>query len=119
MPTTSKLESHEQYLKSVQPSAQAILSRIQTIVESQVPAATRCISYNMPAYKLGRSFIYFAAFKKHIGIYPPVTSDIELIKELEPYLGEKGNLAFPLSKPVPYDLIGRVAAALAKQYAVN
>jgi uncharacterized protein YdhG (YjbR/CyaY superfamily) len=117
MPTKVQFESHEQYFASVPPDVRAILSRIQAVVESQVPEASRCISYNMPAFKLKRTFFYFAAFKKHIGVYPPVTSDAVLIEALAPYRGEKGNLSFPLNKPIPYELIGRVAAALAKQYA--
>ena len=52
----------------------------------------------MPALKLERTFIYFAAFKKHVGIYPPVTVDERLKKELLPYTNEKGNLRFPLSE---------------------
>ena len=63
------------------------------------------------------AFFYFAAFKKHIGIYPPVTQDAQLIQELAPYRGEKGNLSFPLGEPLPIDLIGRVAVALSREYA--
>ncbi|MGL4576287.1 MAG: iron chaperone [Burkholderiaceae bacterium] len=117
MPTKTPFESHEQYFASVPPDVRAMLGRIQAMVESKVPQATRCISYNMPAFKSKKTFFYFAAFKKHIGVYPPVTADAVLIKELAPYRGEKGNLTFPLNKPIPYELIGRVAAALAKQYA--
>jgi uncharacterized protein YdhG (YjbR/CyaY superfamily) len=116
MPARTPFESHEQYFASMPADVQAMLGRIQTMVESKVPQATRCISYNMPAFKLKKTFFYFAAFKKHIGVYPPVTSDAALIEALAPYRGEKGNLTFPLNKPVPYELIGRVAAALAKQY---
>ncbi|MFM2399014.1 MAG: hypothetical protein RL341_1171 [Pseudomonadota bacterium] len=117
MPAKTPFESHEQYFASVPQDVRAILRRIQTVVESQVPKASRSISYNMPAFKLSRTFFYFAAFKKHIGVYPPVTSDAVLVKALAPYRGEKGNLSFPLNKPIPYELIGQVAAALAKQYA--
>jgi uncharacterized protein YdhG (YjbR/CyaY superfamily) len=70
----------------------------------------------MPAFRLGRTFFYFAAFKKHIGIYPPVTDDQQLISELAPFRNEKGNLAFPYDQDLPLTLIGRVATALAIQY---
>lgn len=112
-----KFESHEQYIQSAATDAQAILARIQTVVASMVPNATRCISYNMPAFKLDRTFFYFAAFKKHIGVYPPVTDNKALVEELRPYRNEKGNLAFPLNQPMPYELIGRVSRALSSQYA--
>jgi len=111
-----KHPSHEAYFESAAPDAQPLLTSIQSKVESLIPTATRCISYNMPAFRDKRVFFYFAAFKKHIGVYPPVTGDAALIAELAPYRGEKGNLSFPLSEPLPLDLIGRVALALHSEY---
>lgn len=108
--------SHEEYFQSVTPEARSLLASIQTRVETLLPEALRCISYNMPAFRAGHVFFYFAAFKKHIGIYPPVTEDAALVKELEPYRGEKGNLSFPLNQPLPIDLIGRVAIALHREH---
>ena len=66
----------------------------------------------MPAFKLDRVFFYFAAFKQHIGVYPPVKGDRELQNELLPYRGDKGNLRFLLRESIPYELIGRVASAV-------
>ena len=108
--------SHEEYFASVSPSAQPLLVSIQTKVESVLPEATRCIAYQMPAYRGKRVFFYFAAFRKHIGIYPPVTQDSALIKELSAFRGAKGNLSFPLDQALPIDLIGRVAIALHQEY---
>ncbi len=117
MAEKTKFESHDHYMRFATADAQVILKRIQSIVESKVPGAVRCISYNLPAFKKERTFFYFAAFKKHIGVYPPATDDAALVKELKPYRNEKGNLAFPLDQPIPYELIGRVARALSNQYA--
>jgi len=108
--------SHEEYFASVPADARRLLQSIQARVEAVVPGASRCVSYNMPAFKQGRVFFYFAAFKKHIGIYPPVKQDARLMRELAPYRGEKGNLSFPLSEPLPIELIGRVALALSREY---
>jgi uncharacterized protein YdhG (YjbR/CyaY superfamily) len=108
--------SHEEYFKCSLPDVQPLLSDIQTTVENLLPDVTRCISYNIPAFRAQRVFFYFAAFKKHIGIYPPVTENADLIRELTPYLGAKGNLSFPLNQPLPINLIGRVAVALHRQY---
>lgn len=108
--------SHEEYFESVSPEVRPLLTSIQEKVETLLPEALRCISYNMPAFKTSRVFFYFAAFKKHIGIYPPVREDVTLVKELLPYRGEKGNLSFPLSQPLPIDLIGRVAVALYREH---
>ncbi|CAH1200669.1 hypothetical protein NTGBS_410011 [Candidatus Nitrotoga sp. BS] len=107
--------SHEEYFISQTAEARRRLELIQKVVESQIPGATRTISYNMPAFKKQNTFIYFAAFKTHIGIYPPVTDDFALISETEAYRGPKGNLSFPHSEELPLALIGRVIAALASQ----
>lgn len=108
--------SHEACFESVPPEARARLLAIQARVESLLPDARRCVSYRMPAFRQKKVFFYFAAFKKHIGIYPPVRHDAELIRELAPYRGEKGNLSFPLGEPLPVELIGRVALALSREH---
>ena len=66
----------------------------------------------------GERFRGFAAFKKHIGVYPPVR-DAKLRKELARYAGPKGNLQFPLSERIPYALIGRVAKVRTKENAAR
>lgn len=108
--------THDEYFATVPPDMRVLLTQVQAKVEQVVPEAERCISYNMPAYRVGKTFFYFASFKRHIGIYPPITYDAPLIAELQPYRGPKGNLSFPSDKPLPLELIGRVAVALAKEY---
>jgi uncharacterized protein YdhG (YjbR/CyaY superfamily) len=109
--------SHEDYSASQPPPIRKLLEQVRKAVEAQVPRATRTIGYNMPAFKQARIFMYFAAFKKHIGIYPPVTGDGALIEETRAFRGPRGNLSFPYGQELPLALIGRVAAALAAQYA--
>lgn len=109
--------AHDQYLASVTPEVRNLLEQIRAEAEKRVPDAQRTIAYQMPALRRGRVFFYFAAFKKHIGIYPPVTEPAALVEELAPWRGPKGNLSFPLNQPLPLELIGRVAEALAAQYA--
>ena len=108
--------SHEAYFESVAPAVRPLLVSIQAEVAMLLPEATQCISYNMPAFRSKRVFFYFAAFKKLIGIYPPVTQDAALVRELAPCRGEKGNLSFPLDQPLPIELIGRIALALHREY---
>lgn len=108
--------SHDEYFADATPAVGPLLLAIQTKVESLLPDASRCISYNLPAFRGKRVFFYFAAFKNHIGIYPPVRHDALLIQELAPYRGEKGNLSFPLTQKLPLELIGRVAITLHREY---
>ena len=92
-----------------------ILQRIRRIVQDAAPEAVEVISYRMPAFKLNGIVIYFAAFKGHIGIFPPINGDPKLAKALERYAGPKGNLRFPLDEPIPYGLIKRVVSHRVKQ----
>jgi uncharacterized protein YdhG (YjbR/CyaY superfamily) len=110
-------ETHEEYFATVPAELRIRLAQVQKEVERRVPGAVRCISYNMPAFKQRHSFFYFAAFKKHLGVYPPVTENEALVAELARFRGPKGNLSFPHGKELPLELIGRVALALSAQYA--
>lgn len=116
MKERQKFADIDNYIESASPEAKPILEEIRKLIQVKVPNAKETISYQLPAFKHSHTFIYFAAFKKHIGIYPPVKNDKKLINELLPFSNEKGNLKFFLNQPIPYELIGRVAVALAKEY---
>lgn len=117
MPERTKFKSHDDYIRAAPGDVKKILRKVQAVVEAAVPKAERCIGYSMPAYRDGKIFFYFAVFKNHLGVFPPIRKDAALIRELAPYSNEKGNLAFKYKEPIPYELIGRVAAALAREYA--
>jgi uncharacterized protein YdhG (YjbR/CyaY superfamily) len=99
------------YIAAHPPKVRAVLEKIRGLVAATAPRATERISYGMPAFAQDGIIIFFAAFKQHIGIYPPVRGDAKLMQDLAPYSGEKGNLKFPLDEPMPYPLIKRVVKA--------
>jgi uncharacterized protein YdhG (YjbR/CyaY superfamily) len=105
----------DEYIVSFSPDVQAILERIRLTIKEAAPDAQETISYNMPAFTLEGILVYFAAFKKHIGLYPPVRGDAKLEKLTAVYAGEKGNLQFPLNQPIPYPLIERIVKLRVKQ----
>ena len=117
MANQSGLSSVDDYLAAAAASARPALKKIRALVKTIAPQAQETISYGVPAFRQGRVFVYFAAFKSHIGIYPPVKGSAALEKALQPYRGAKGNLKFPLDQPLPYGLIRRVVIALKRQYA--
>ena len=91
------------------------MEKIRHTIKRAAPQAREVISYQMPAFKLNGILVYFAAWKRHIGLYPPVSGDAELEKATAPYAGERGNLQFPLDKPIPYDLIERIVRLRLRQ----
>ncbi|MEO7974389.1 MAG: DUF1801 domain-containing protein [Thermoanaerobaculia bacterium] len=108
----------DEAIAAAAPAVRAILRKIRATIRKEAPGAEERISYLMPAFFLDGALIYFAAFAKHIGIFPRVKGNAALERDLAPYRGEKGNLRFPLADPIPYDLIARfVRARLAEQKA--
>jgi len=109
------LNNIDEYIAALSPEVQAILERIRVTIHNAAPDAQETISYCMPAFRQNGIVVYFAAFKNHIGLYPPVSGDAKLEKAIAPYAGEKGNLRFPLDRPIPYDLIERIVKLRTKQ----
>jgi len=105
----------DEYISAFSPEVRAILQEVRQVVRSAAPGAQEAISYNIPAFKLNGVLVYFAAFKQHIGFYPPIRGDSRLEKAVSEYAGEKGNLRFPLDQPIPYALIERITKLRVKQ----
>lgn len=105
----------DEYIASFPPEVQSVLQRIRSTIRGAAPEARETISYRIPAFVLNGVLVYFAAFKRHIGFYPPVRGDVRLEKAVSRYAGEKGNLRFPLDRPIPYSLIERIVKHRVKQ----
>ena len=103
------------YIARFPADVQAILEQVRMTIRTAAPEATETISYQMPAFKLHGILVYFAGWKTHIGLYPPVSGDKALEKAVARYSGPKGNLQFPLDEPIPYDLIERIVKLRVKQ----
>ena len=108
-------KSISDYIAACPPAVRPILTKIRTTIRAAAPGAKEVISYRMPAFKGHRILLYFAAFKAHIGVYPPMSGDPGLTKALAPYAGPKGNLKFPLDQPFPYALLKRIVRHRVKQ----
>ena len=111
MPTRRIPGSVDDYIAACAPDVQPILQKIRLTIKAAAPDAEETISYRMPAFKLNGMIVYFAAFKKHNGLFPPVRGDASLMRAVKPYAGPKGNLQFPLGEPIPYALIRRIVKA--------
>ncbi len=96
----------ETYISEFPIEIQEMLSEIRNIIFEEVPEATERISFNMPTYELdGKKVIYFAGFKKHIGLYP-FPDAIEAFKErLVNYKTSTGTIQLPYNKNLPTELI--------------
>ena len=111
--------SIDEYIAAAPAAVRPILREIRRVVRAVAPDAEELISYRMPAFRQRGILLYFAAFKAHIGVFPPVRGDAALEKAAAPYAGPKGNLRFPLDRPMPYALIRRIVRARVRQLAAR
>ncbi|MHB0955016.1 MAG: iron chaperone [Pirellulaceae bacterium] len=105
----------DEYIARFPAEVRGILAKVRATIRMAAPEAKETISYQMPAFKQHGILVYFAGWKEHIGLYPPVSGDIALVKAVARYAGPKGNLQFPLAEPIPYALIKRVVKLRVKQ----
>jgi uncharacterized protein YdhG (YjbR/CyaY superfamily) len=106
-------DSVDAYIASFPADIQATLRTVEATIRDAVPGTEERISYGIPTFTLdGRYVVYFSAWKAHIAVYPVPEGDEALQRELAPYRAGKGTLRFPTNRPMPLDLIGRVARAL-------
>jgi uncharacterized protein YdhG (YjbR/CyaY superfamily) len=111
-----KFGSVGEYIGSFPADVQAVLEQVRRAILDAVPGATETISYHMPTITLGgRLLLHFAGWKHHISLYPAPAGDEALERRLALYRSARSTLKFPLSQPVPYDLIAQVAELRARQ----
>lgn len=115
MAKTRKPVNIDGYISKFPADVQVILEQLRQTIRNAAPDAKELISYQVPAFKQHGILVYFAAWKKHIGLYPPISGNKALEKAIARYAGPKGNLQFPLDEPMPLGLIERIVKLRVKQ----
>ena len=78
----------EQYISHFEPEIQSRLEILRQLFFEVLPDTEESITYKMPAFKVGKHHLYFAAYKKHIGFYP-VYGLSEIEDEVSKYRAKK------------------------------
>ena len=104
----------DEYLKPFPQPVRNTLQMLRQAIKRAAPEAEEVISYMMPAYKQHGALVYFGGYKTHIGFYPTSKGIEAFKKELSAYERSKGTVRFPLDKPLPLGLIGKIV-----KYRVN
>ena len=100
----------DEYIADFPEGTQAMLEELRATIKSTVPGAGEKISYGIPCITLNEKYVlYFAGYKKHIGVYPVPSASKGFEKDYAPYVTSgKGTIQFPLDKPLPLKLIKKI-----------
>jgi uncharacterized protein YdhG (YjbR/CyaY superfamily) len=109
------LKNIDKYVKGFPEDVQQILQEIRTTIRKAAPNAEETISYRMPTFTLKGLLVSFAAYKKHIGLYPAPRGSEKFNRELSRYRAARSTVRFPLDKPVPFQLIRQIVKLRAKE----
>ncbi len=101
-------ENIDDYIAGFPEHVQAILQQVRKTIQAAAPEATEAIKYAMPTFVLNGNLVHFAAFTNHIGFYPAPQGIESFKEELSVYKGGKGSVQFPITEPMPIDLITRI-----------
>ncbi len=98
----------DEYIENFSAEIQKILQEIRLTIAKAAPEASEKISYGMPTFALEGNLVHFAAFKNHIGFYSTPSGTTQFQQEILGYKHAKGSIQFPISKPMPFDLIAQI-----------
>ena len=106
----------EEYIDAQTEDVRGKLRELRSILCEAIPEAEERISWSMPTYWKGRNLIHFAAFKKHIGLYPGGEATTVFAGELAGFDVSKGTIRLPYDREFPADLIRKIARFCWTQY---
>ena len=101
----------ESYIASLEPHAAFAIERVREIVREIAPDFDETIKYEMAVFRYAGTYLYAGAWKKHLGLYPVFPADPALETEIAPFRSGKDTVQFKYAKPMPYELIEKIARA--------
>ena len=112
-----KFNTVDEYIAWFPKEKQAVLTAARKAIRKAVPDAEEVISYNIPAFKKNGWLLYISIYTNHFTLScpPPFAAFKQFEKELSGYKQSKSAIQFPLSEPLPTDLISKIARFNAEQ----
>ena len=98
----------DEYISLFPPETQTVLQTVRRAIREAAPDAQEKISWQMPTFYYLGNLVHFAAFKKHVGLYPGASGVETFQEELKEYKTSKGAIQFPYNKPLDLKLIQRI-----------
>src|SRR5712691_6422050 len=106
---SAKPQTIDEYLAPLSDEKRAALEKLRRAIQSAAPKAEECISYGIPAFRLGgRLLVAFGAAANHCAFYPGAFPLKAHEDELDAYDTSKGTIRFPADSPLPATLVRKL-----------
>lgn len=117
--TNRKPKTIGAYIRAAPPEGQKQLRELYAILKSVAPEATEAIKWGSPVFEERRILFSFSAHKSHLNFMPTPSALEPFRKELARHATGKATLQIPYDKPIPKELIRKIAAYRAKDVREN
>ncbi len=109
MPARPSSKDIDAYIAAFPAGTREALEQVRSTIREMAPDAIETISYAIPTFDLaGSHLVHFAGFARHVGFYPTPEGMKAFDAELARYKRGKGSVQFPLTEPMPLDLVRRI-----------
>jgi uncharacterized protein YdhG (YjbR/CyaY superfamily) len=111
------ITNHDEYIAAAPESFQPSLKRLRDILARALPEGEEIVAYNMPGFSIGGSVVAsYAAFSKQCGLYVLPGAITEHAEEIAAagFKATKTGITFSPQKPIPDDLVERLAKTARK-----
>ncbi|WP_221584003.1 iron chaperone [Microbacterium sp. G2-8] len=108
------ITDHDSYIAAAPEAFRPVLDHLRALLREALPDAEEMTAYNMPGFRIqGTVVASYAAFTKQVGLYvlaPAISAHAEELSEAG-FRASKTGVTFSPRKPVPDDLVIRLARA--------
>lgn len=106
------------YLAPLPPEKRMALEKLRRDIKAAAPLAEECISYGIPAFRLGGPMLVaFGGAARHCAFYPGAAPIVAHRAALERYDTSKGTIRFPAERPLPATLVRKLVKTRIAEYA--
>ena len=115
-----KFTTVDEYIEASTYDIEPRLIETRRILRAVLPDAEETISYNIPAYQQdGVVIIQFAGYTEHtsLNFFPTAGAFARFAEEIAAYRTSKSAIRFPITDPLPVDLIDAIARFRAEEAA--
>lgn len=117
MGTSKVCKEIDSYIRREPASVQQVLRALRALIRKSAPQASEKISWGMPTFYLHGNLMHFAAFSKHISIFPGSDAVARFDQEVRRrgLVTSKGTIQIPHGTRLPVQLVTRIVKFCVKR----